>query len=517
LRSIRDRLALGLVAGLALLLGAGGAALYFRTKAGLERQDDAALLSKAWAIAASVRADEGEIDFEPSPALEAEFEQSDRPAAYEIRRRDGSLFARSHLLAQRELGPRASAGREPAFAWTHLREDRPAREVGFMIPVFNEESETQTVAGDHEDATSSSARHPAREARNDAGDPSTSSLLSTVHAESTRRKSGSASTNPPEREMLDEFSIRVVQEMPDTRATLAGLRATILAVITLAFLLSIVLVHFVLRRGLSPLGAMAAEAERIHADALDRRFSKEPLPAELEPIRTRLNDLLDRLQQSFERERRFNAAVAHELRTPIAELRALSEIALRWPERADAQENMADVSAVAQEMQSVIEALLTLRRVESGAEKVELEPVRVDEVVRAALATYAQAATARNQALSVELASEITLESHLPMLRSIVSNLISNAIEYAPTGSMIKIVCRSEHGRFSFSTTNPAPDLTRDDVTQMFEAFWRKDAVRTTGSHAGLGLTLTQSLAKVLNLALRAEFGEDGHLRMILE
>jgi signal transduction histidine kinase len=116
----------------------------------------------------------------------------------------------------------------------------------------------------------------------------------------------------------------------------------------------------------------------------------------------------------------------------------------------------------------------------------------------------------------VDVASDITIESHLPMLRSIVSNLVSNAIEYAPKGSTIRVACRTEGGRISFSTANPAPDLTRDDVGHLFEPFWRKDSVRTTGSHAGLGLTLTQSLAKALNLAVRAELGSDGHLAIIL-
>jgi hypothetical protein len=378
----------------------GGTALYFRTKSGLERQDDAALLSKAWALAASVRVDEGEVDFEPSSSLVAEFENTNRGAAYEIRRRDGSLLARSPKEGPRELSTAAAIGREPTFAWTHLREDRPAREVGVVIPVFDDDTGMPPAEGAGADASADLAAHAGQRVPKNPGAPRGSSILSTVHAESPHAASGSAPASSPTREALDELTIRVVQEMPDTRATLAGLRATILTVITLAFFLSIALVHFVLRRGLSPLEEMAAQAERIHADTLDRRFSRAPLPAELDPIRTRLNDLLERLQQSFERERRFNAAVAHELRTPIAELRTLSEIALRWPERADARKNMADVSAVAQEMQGVIEALLTLRRVESGAEKVELEPVRVDEVVRAALATYAKTAAARHQTLA---------------------------------------------------------------------------------------------------------------------
>ena len=389
MRSIRARLAIGLLAGLAILLGAGGAALYYRTKAEIESQADATLASKAWALASALHADEGEIQFEPTPALAAEFERSDRWAGFEIRREDGSLFAHSPSLAGFALSPAAPIEDQPRPAWVESSDGRSLRRISLRVPVLNEDTPPEVSA----------------------------------EASST----GGATS----RSVLDELAITVAEDRTQTLALLAGLRTTILAVIASAFAMSLVLVHFVLRRGLAPLEAMASDVQRIDARSLEQRLSKDPMPAELETIRDRLNELLDRVQQSFERERRFNAAVAHELRTPIAELRTLSEIALRWPERADAQRNMSDVSAVAREMQSVIEALLTLRRVESGAERVELAPVDVGELVRGVVASYAKSAAEREQTLHVDGGSATEIDSHAAMLRSILSNLVSNAIEYS--------------------------------------------------------------------------------------
>jgi two-component system sensor histidine kinase QseC len=470
-RSIRSRLALGLVAGLALLLGAGATALYLRAKSDLESQADATLASKAWALASALHADEGEIQFELPPALAAGFERADRWAAYEIHRKDGRLFAHSESLGGRELAAPRSSGREPELTWIELEPGKPARRISFTVPVLNEDPSPRASSAD----------------------------------------------GAPARDVLDDLTIDVAEDRTDTRAVLAAFRTTILAVITLAFLASAALVHFGLRRGLAPLEAMAADVQRIDARTLDARLPKEPLPAELEAIRDRLNELFDRLQQSFERERRFNAAVAHELRTPIAELRALSEIALRWPERADLARNMSEVAAVAQEMQAVIEALLTLRRVESGTEAVELAPVDAGEIVRGVVAAHAKAATESDQTIDADLGSESVIDSQAAMLRSIVSNLVSNAIEYSPRGSRIEIECRVANGRFHLSTRNPAPDLGPSDVPHLFDAFWRKDAVRTSGSHVGLGLTLTRSLATVLGLELAAELESGGTLRMALE
>lgn len=511
MRSIRARLALGFIVALALFAGGGGAALYWRTKADLERHADLALESRAWALASALHADEGEIQFEPAPALVAEFERADRWAAYEIRGNDGSVFARSSSLGDRELAPPRAIGREAEFAWRDRGGEQRVREIAFTIPIFDEDAAP---------ATTTSAAPAAHAASGEStGSRAASSDASTARAAVTGAAASRASSDEHvvSRRVLDELSITVAEDRADTEATLAGLRATLAGVIALALVLGVLLVHFGLRRGLEPLEAMAADVQNIDAETLEQRLTRAPLPAELEPIRARLNELLDRLQQSFERERRFNAAVAHELRTPIAELRAIAEIALRWPENADLKKNMSDVSAVASEMQSVVEALLKLRRVESGLETVELEPVRVDELVRATIAVYSAAAAAREQSLRVNVAASMTIESHPHMLRSIVSNLVSNAIEYAPKGSTIAIEARIENGRFTFSTKNPAPDLTPDDVLHLFEPFWRKDAVRTTGSHAGLGLTLTESLAKAVGCALHARLESTGVLTIEVE
>ena len=88
----------------------------------------------------------------------------------------------------------------------------------------------------------------------------------------------------------------------------------------------------VLRRELKPLQSLAAEAARIDAASLSARFATEGLPGELAPIAARLNELLARLEDSFERERRFSSDVAHEFRTPVAELRSLAELAIKLPD-----------------------------------------------------------------------------------------------------------------------------------------------------------------------------------------
>src|SRR5262249_9793902 len=139
------------------------------------------------------------------------------------------------------------------------------------------------------------------------------------------------------------------------------------------------LVAWNLERGLSPLARLGAQADAIGSESLATRFPVTGVPAELVPIGHRLNDLLARLDSAFERERRFTAAVTHELRTPIAELRSACDVALRWPEESRA--SLAEAHEVSIQMGRLVEALLELRRGETGSLSIDLERVDPAELL----------------------------------------------------------------------------------------------------------------------------------------
>jgi signal transduction histidine kinase len=116
-------------------------------------------------------------------------------------------------------------------------------------------------------------------------------------------------------------------------------------------------VPLLLRVELAPLDRLAEQTRQVSATSLGTRFSTEGLPRELLAISSPLNDLMERLQTAFERERQFSDDLAHKFRTPIAELRSLAEVALKWPEARSAEMNQ-NVVALAQRMDSKINRLL---------------------------------------------------------------------------------------------------------------------------------------------------------------
>lgn len=295
----------------------------------------------------------------------------------------------------------------------------------------------------------------------------------------------------------------------------AALRKLVSAIIVIGGLSGAgfaVLASLALRSGLRPLAEVGDRAEQMDADTLSARFASESQPKELEGIVSRLNELMRRLEESFARERRFSADLAHELRNPVAALRSIAEVALKWPDQASA-EDYDDVLEITKELQTTIENMLTLVRLEKGSDQIQLEPVNVASVIDELWPLFATKAKEREVRFRSDLDSEFLLKTDAKLFRVIVSNLLSNAAEYAPPKSEIVV---SKIGERGFSVANPAPHLDEADLQLMFDRLWRHDQARTDSTHSGLGLALAKSCSEVLDLELRAELQPDKELHFII-
>jgi two-component system sensor histidine kinase QseC len=278
-------------------------------------------------------------------------------------------------------------------------------------------------------------------------------------------------------------------------------------------IVTIVIVLAGVRRGLRPLETLASEAATIDAASLNRRFALDRLPAELRPIAARLNDLLARLESSFARERRVNADLAHELRTPLAELRILAETAIKWPESREPNLDR-DVLDIATHMEQLIGRMLLIARGEEGRLSEAKEPVDVASLLEDIWRHFAPRAAAHRLTARIEL-SPLTVSSDPVLLRSVLTNLVENAVDYATEGGTLSISCGEEPGYGAVIVVeNTASDLTAVDVSRMFERFWRKDAARSNTPHFGLGLALTQRFCEALGWRITAEMRTPGTLTM---
>jgi len=306
--------------------------------------------------------------------------------------------------------------------------------------------------------------------------------------------------NPP------TVTLVVARDRVGLDRTLAGIGAGLLLVGALVLMATALTVTTAVRRGLAPLGAVGQQAATIDASSLQTRFATDAMPAELRPITERLNDLLARLDEAFQRERRVTADIAHELRTPIAELRALAEVGVKWPEEAAFQ----DALQIAQRMETLVTGLLALARHDAGHQPVAREPVALRTLVDEVWSPLAERARSRQLDVAINVTGQ--WETNPTLLRMIIGNLLANAVEYASERGQIRVA--GSESRLDISNTTD--QLTPEDLPHLFERFWRKDAARTHDGHSGLGLTLARAATAALGLELSAEMPDAATLRVSL-
>lgn len=261
-----------------------------------------------------------------------------------------------------------------------------------------------------------------------------------------------------------------------------------------------ILLAAALRSGLAPLRQVGSFATSVDADSLSRRLPEDSLPRELRPIAASLNTLMDRLETSFDREKRFGADLAHEFRTPLAAIRTTAEVALRFPPE-NPTEAFHDIVEVSGTLQATIENLLTLTKISGRAGLPRQEPVSLEETVSQVWRLLEARSRERGLTLVREQGAPPALATDPDLLRLILANLLGNAVDYAPENGSILV---KTGGGALFSVSNAAPHLSEEDLPRLFERLWRHDAARSDSNHSGLGLSLARSCAGVLGLGIEA-------------
>lgn len=458
--SIRARLTLGLLLGLSVLLVLGGTLTYFIARTALTKQMNDLLRAKALALISAIEQADGRITLESGEQFLHEFDQTNSSSFFEVWRVDLTPILRSASLRGMDLPLQSGTLLAPKYWDLEMPRGLAARAVGFRF-----------------------RPPPADDAP--AGDTRAEAILVVA-----------ASRAP-----LD-----------------ASLRALVLVLASFGLLvlgLTGSTMPWFLKREFAPLTRLADQAQRMTAGSLGQRFPEQGIPSELAAISARLNDFLRRLGAAFERERQFSDDLAHEFRTPIAELRSLAEVALKWPEERCIHTDRA-VLSISLQMQSIINRLLAIARAEQGRIALELEPVNLAEMIAAVRERYVEQASARHLSIHTAVPVNARISSDPTLLSSILSNLLENAVEYASAGTPIYLATDVENGSFSLAVINTAPQLRAEDVPNLFERFWRKDSARSDNHHCGLGLPLARAMATALGYTLDAVLENGSLLRITL-
>jgi two-component system sensor histidine kinase QseC len=253
---------------------------------------------------------------------------------------------------------------------------------------------------------------------------------------------------------------------------------------------------------LDGLGRELAKVEARESDA--QGLAHLRVPSELAPIVARIGSLTLCLQEALERERRTTASIAHELRTPIAELRAMAEVALQTPEDAGASaETLAECRQLAIDMQGMIGTLLAMARSRAAGTFLEVESLEVVELTRKLWDSLGERARSRRVHWEFRtLADQARVQGNAEALRTVLSNLFQNACSYTPEGGRAECSCEPLASGVRIGVTNTVVGVLPADLERFGEAFWRADAARGDRSHFGLGLALARECAAAAGMQL---------------
>jgi two-component system heavy metal sensor histidine kinase CusS len=264
--------------------------------------------------------------------------------------------------------------------------------------------------------------------------------------------------------------------------------------------------YLLAKKALAPVERMAKAAGEITAKRLGIRLEVPSPSDELGRLATTLNDMIARLEHSFEEIRRFTADAAHELRTPLAVLRSEAEVALRMPR--DAGEYRRVIETMLEEvlrLSRLAEQLLSLCREDAGLVPRVREPVRLDDVLRDVAEHMRAVAKARGLSLDAGQIAPCRVLGDGDQLRRLLFNVVDNAIKFTPEGS---VTLRGEfgEGRVRVVVSDTGVGIASGNLPHVFERFYRVDPARGREVEGtGLGLSIGRSIAEAHGGELRIE------------
>jgi two-component system, OmpR family, sensor kinase len=302
--------------------------------------------------------------------------------------------------------------------------------------------------------------------------------------------------------------IQVAQPMAVRQQRAAELALQTLRPFALLLPVLAILIWLAVGRALEPLQRLTALVKARRVNTLDA-LPDEHLPDEVQPLVGALNELLGRLRAALERERAFMADAAHELRTPLTALHLQIGALSRAGSDAERAADMAGLEAGVQRASHLVEQMLALARQEPRADAPR-GPVQLDDIAREVVSELVPQADARSIDLGVEAAAAATVQGDAEGLRTLLRNLVDNAVRYTPRGGRVDVsvvAADARHGARLVVSDN-GPGIAAAERARVFDRFYRSAGTDLPGS--GLGLAIVKAIADAHGAEVALGEGADG-------
>lgn len=263
------------------------------------------------------------------------------------------------------------------------------------------------------------------------------------------------------------------------------------------------LIWLIVSGGLAPLRRISEEVARRDPGNLDR-LDIGAVPAEVHPLIERLNALFQQIEGSIASEKRFTADAAHELRNPVAAIRAQAEASLGATDHGIVRAGLARIAASATRLSRLVDQLLALARLDAATGRIRSAQVNLVAVARQTLAELAPEAMARGAALDLQAPESAAVSGDAGLLAVVIRNLVENAVLHGGAGVHVTTRIAAVGGACELTVDDDVPGVPAEQRSNLGRRFFRGEARAAEGS--GLGLSLVQRIAQLHGATI--EYGE---------
>src|SRR5438477_5350702 len=288
------------------------------------------------------------------------------------------------------------------------------------------------------------------------------------------------------------YLIQLAQDRSSDEEFATQFASVLGGVLALGIVASAVIAIAVTKRGLLPLQQMTQSLERISPNHLDERVGKTTWPRELHPVATAFDGMLARLENSFTKLSQFSADLAHELRTPISNIRGEAEVTLSRPRTLEEYRNVIEsIAAECERLSGIVHNLLFLARAEGVDRQIERRVFAVRSAIEKIAAYYRTLAEERGISIANEGDGEVYADARL--FDRALSNLLDNALRFTPDGCKVIIASEVKPDRTELAIEDTGCGIARVHLPRIFDRFYRADSSRSSEG-TGLGLALVKSI-----------------------
>jgi two-component system heavy metal sensor histidine kinase CusS len=288
------------------------------------------------------------------------------------------------------------------------------------------------------------------------------------------------------------YLIQLAQDRSSDEKFATQFASVLGGVLALGIVASAVISIAVTKRGLLPLQQMTQSLERIGPNHLDERVGKTTWPRELHPVATAFDEMLTRLENSFTKLSQFSADLAHELRTPISNIRGEAEVTLIRPRTLEEYRNVIEsIAAECERLSGIVDNLLFLARAEAVDRQIERNVFAARPAIEKIAAYYRTVAEERGISITNKGDGEVYADARL--FDRALSNLLDNALRFTPNGGKITIATETKTDCTELAIEDTGCGIPPQHLPRIFDRFYRAESSRSSQG-TGLGLALVKSI-----------------------